>query len=361
MRVFGRRTGALAAGLALLAASGAADAATLKASYPLQGTRASAIAGAPDLTDLGPGNRFATETIDGAPRQVLAFPRGGGLALDTAGLVDPVSHSVVMDVRLADLSGFRRLLDFSGGDADDGLYDLDGHPVLYGAGSLGLDDESELDGWVQVALTSEATLGGAQWTVAAVNGVPVTAARTPRTFQLGDGGLRLFEDNVRGPSRHEESAGAVACVLIYDGGLTTAELAQVATDPRCPAPRPPPPAQLGYRPGTYVGRTSQRLPIELEVGATGVQYVAFGWRARCADGRVHTNSIGLGGAPVRHGRFSVFGVLTTGGRGRVIGRIHGERAHGRLSRWAGSAFGTTCVARGIRWHAHFSPGGSSTF
>lgn len=358
MRKIGTRAGALAAGLALVAGigTGTAGAATLKASYSLQGTRASQTPGAPELVDLGPGNRFETATIDGAPRHVLAFPRGGGLSLATDGLVSPLGHSIVMDVRLDDLFGYRRLLDFSGGDADDGLYALDGHLVLYGAGA-GAAAAPVLDGsWVQVALTSEATGAGTQWTVAAVDGAPVTGATTSRAFQLGPEGLRFFKDNVRGPAGGEESSGAVACILVYDGALTLAELRQVAVDPLCPAPRPVSPAERGFTPGTYVGRTSQGLPIELEVGATSIQYVAFGWRARCADGRVHTNTIGLGGAPIHHRRFSVFGVLTTGGRGRVRGKLTGERASGRLSRWAGSAFRTACVARGVRWRAHLSRG-----
>jgi hypothetical protein len=359
MREIGRRAGALAAGLVLLAGigtAGTAGAATLKASYSLQGTRASQTPGAPDLVDIGPGNRFTTETFDGAPRQVLAFPRGGGLSLATTGLVDATSHSIVMDVRLDDVSGFRRLLDFSGGDADIGLYAFDGSPVLYGFGAPG-GGEPVFDGsWVQIALTSEATLFGSQWTVVAVNGAPVTAAATARGLRLGTDGLRFFKDNVRGPAGGEESAGAVACILLYDGALTLSELGQAAADPLCPAPRATPPAQLGFTPGTYVGRTSQGLPIELDVGPMSIQDVAFGWRARCADGHVHTNTIDLGGGPIRDRRFSVFGVLTTGGRGRVRGRLSGERASGRLSRWAGSAFNTTCVARGIRWHARLRRG-----
>jgi hypothetical protein len=356
MREISKRAGALAAGLALLGA-GTAGAATLKASYLFQGTRASQTPGAPDLVDLGPGNHFQTETIDGAPRQVLAFPRGGGLSLATTGLVDATSHSIVMNVRLDEVSSFRRLLDFSGGDADAGLYDFDAHLVLYGAGGLGGGDPVFDGSWVQVALTSEATSAGTQWTVVAVNGVPVTGAVTPSEFRLGRDGLRLFADNVRGPSRGEESGGAVSCLLLYDGALTLAELGQVADGSLCPAPRPVAAQQLGFTPGTYVGRTSQGLPIELEVTRTSVQYVAFGWRARCADGRVHTNTIGLGSAPIRNRRFSAFDVLSTGGRGRVRGRISGDRASGKLSRWAGSAFRTTCVARGIGWRAHLTRGG----
>src|SRR4051794_27140077 len=107
MREIGVRVGALAAAL-VLGASCAAGAATLKASYQLQGTRSSLLAGAPDLTDVGPGNRFKTETVDGLARPVLAFPRGGGVSLRTAGLVDAGSHSIIMTFRLADVSGFRR-------------------------------------------------------------------------------------------------------------------------------------------------------------------------------------------------------------------------------------------------------------
>jgi len=354
MRELGKRAGALAAGLTLLlAASGTAGAAPPKASYLLQGTRASAIAGAPDLVDVGPGNSFATETIDGAPRQVLRFPRGGGLSLATDGLVDPVSHSIVMNVRVADVYGIRRLLDFSGGTSDAGLYVFDGHLVIDAGGPVAISRRVVLDGaWAQVALTSEATPDGSQRTVVAVNGTPATTLATPSNFELGAAGLRLFKDNDHGPAQGEESAGAVACVLLYDGALTTSELAQGASGPPCPAPRPPSAAQLGFTPGGYVGRTSQGLPIVFVVGPSSVQAIEFLWRARCADGRVHTNAIALDAGAIRHRRFSVFNTLSTGGRARVSGGVRGMRASGRLSRWGGSAFRTTCVARGMSWHAH---------
>jgi Concanavalin A-like lectin/glucanases superfamily len=348
--------GALAAALLLLpvGASGVAGAATLKASYRLQGTRASQLAGAPDLADIGPGSRFATETVDGTSRQVLAFPKGGGVALPTAGLVDPASHSIVMTFRLADVSGFRRLLDFSDGRSDNGLYDLDGRIVLYLGGDTVASPAAVLGtSYVQVALTSEATLGGSQWTAAYVNGTPVVAGTTAQDFGLGAGGLRFFKDNDSGGASGEQSAGALACALVYDGALTPSEVAQQAADRTlCPALRSAPPPRLPFRVGDYRGTTSQRLPIFFTVTPTSVEDVAFGWRARCADGRVHTNMIDLGGTRVRRGHFSVRGLLTTGGRAHVIGRLSGGRARGRLSRWAGSAFGTDCVARGIGWHAH---------
>lgn len=360
-----RMTGPFVGGLVALAAlgGGTAGAATLKANYQLQGSRTSQLAGAPDLADVGPGNHFATETVDGVARQVLAFPRGSGLSLPTAGLVDPRSHSVVMVLRLADVSGYRRLLDFSNGTSDDGLYNLDGHAVLYAAGNRGGSPDAAFgDSYVQVTLTSDVTLAGSQRTTIYVNGIPVAAATTMRGFGLGSGALRFFKDNVSGPGRGEESAGAVACVLVYDGALTAEEVRRGTADPTlCPAPKPVPPRQQPFKTGTYSGRTSQGLPISFMVDRTAVQYVSFRWRAKCVDGRVHTNGIALGGTRIRGRHFSVHGLLNTGGRARVSGKLSGGRARGRLSRWANSAFNTVCVARGIRWRAHVVQGQAPRF
>ena len=55
------------------------SAATLKADYQFQDTRASSVSGAPELSDLvglGGPNTFITESVSGAPRRVLAFPEG---------------------------------------------------------------------------------------------------------------------------------------------------------------------------------------------------------------------------------------------------------------------------------------------
>jgi hypothetical protein len=363
MREISGLVGALAAALTLLGGSDAASAATLKANYQLQGSRTSQLAGAPDLADAGPGNRFATETVDGVPRQVLSFPRGGGVSLLTAGLVDPTTHSIVMLFRLDEVFGYRRLLDFSDGASDNGLYNLDGRAVLYVGGNIAASPDPVFeDSYVQVALTSKATVAGSQWTAVYVNGTPVAAAETTRGFDLGSGVLRFFKDNVSGPGQGEESAGALACVLVYDGALTADEVGQEAADPTlCPAARPPPPRHLGFRIGTYSGTTSQGLPIAFAVEQTSIQGVYFRWRAKCADGRVHTNAIVLPGARIRGRRFSVSGVLGTGGRARVSGKLTGGRARGRLSRWGNSAFGTACPARGIGWHAHVVQGDAPSF
>lgn len=109
--------------------------------------------------------------------------------------------------------------------------------------------------------------------------------------------------------------------------------------------------------GTWEGETSQGLPIRFEVDSGGyVTGVEFGWRARCADGEVHTNTIALGGTRIHYGVFSLGGTLETGGVAHVAGKFDGREAEGTLSRSRGSAFGTNCRATGIDWNAEVTPG-----
>ena len=46
-------------------------------------------------------------------------------------MISSTSYSIVIDVRLADISGYRRLVDFSNGASDIGLYDFSGRLVFY--------------------------------------------------------------------------------------------------------------------------------------------------------------------------------------------------------------------------------------
>jgi hypothetical protein len=100
--------GAMLAALILVCGVDHADAATLRAEYRFQGDLASEIASAPDLANIGQGNSFASERINGLGLQsVLRFPEGNGLSLNTTGLVNPTNNSVVMVFRLASTSGYR--------------------------------------------------------------------------------------------------------------------------------------------------------------------------------------------------------------------------------------------------------------
>ncbi len=108
----------------------------------------------------------------------------------------------------------------------------------------------------------------------------------------------------------------------------------------------------GFEAGTYKGTTSQGLPITLTVSQTAVPSVEFGWRAKCADGRRHTNTISGRGGAIHQGSFSWGGVLNTGGHFHIRGSLRGTKASGSLSRWGNSAFNTGCLAKGVKWRAH---------
>jgi hypothetical protein len=222
--------------------------------------------------------------------------------------------------------------------------------------------------YVQIVLTSEQISASAQWTEASVDGNLAAFAETTGAFSLASGILRLFKDD--GPFGGEESAGAVACVALYEGALTPEEVIQQAADPaRCtplpppqppmppvPAPTPSPmpapaPAPL-FRTGTYVGRTSQGLPISFTVVDASVHNVYFRWRARCADGKIHTKGMTLGEASISRRRFSVGSVLRTGGRAQVSGGLRQDTARGTVSRWGRTASGTVCRVRNVTWRAH---------
>jgi len=233
--------GALLAALIFVGGIDHADAATLRAEYRFQGDLASEIASAPDLANIGEGNSFAFERINGiGRRQVLRFPEGNGLSLNTTGLVNPTSNSVVVVVRLASTSGYRRILDFAGGVSDTGLYNLDGRVALYGANSSS-ENVVLNNSYAEIALTNAAVAGGSEQVTAYLNGTEVAAGKASAGFDLGSGQLRFFRDNTIGAFPGEESSGAVSCVLVYDGTLTASEVGQVADDPTlCPAPRPSP-------------------------------------------------------------------------------------------------------------------------
>src|SRR3954453_13117228 len=76
--------------------AGPASAAELSADFHFNGTRTAPTG--ETIADIGAGNDFGSEVVDGAPspRSVLEFPSGNGLSLPTAGLAPSGSYSVVM-------------------------------------------------------------------------------------------------------------------------------------------------------------------------------------------------------------------------------------------------------------------------
>jgi hypothetical protein len=286
--------GALLAALILIGGVDDAGAATLRAEYRFQGDLASEIAAAPALANIGSGNRFGFERINGIGlRQVLRFPEGNGLSLATTGLVNPTNNSVVVVFRLANTQGYRRIVDFADGVSDAGLYNLDGRVVIYGAHSSSKDVVLN-NSYAEIALTNTAVADGSEQVTAYLNGTEVAAGKAPTGFDLGSGQLRFFRDNTQGAFPGEESSGAVSCVLVYDGALTPGEVSQVADDlTLCPAPTPAP-----GRPGASVaGKPKASRSRDSTVVDSGLTVSCpIGTPACAASGRVEARGERLGTA-----------------------------------------------------------------
>ena len=199
---------------------------TVKADYRFQNSRSSTIAGAPDLTDIGPGaNTFVTATVDGSPRAVLQFPEGNGLRLaPTTGVVPNDVYTIVVLFEF-DTTGagtaYKRVLDFKNGTSDSGLYILSGNlsffPGFTGTTLLAPNT------YYQVVLTRDA----AGIVTGYVDGVQqFTFSDTSQIAVIdSSNALRFFRDNESGGPSGEHSGGSVARIRLFDTALTAAQVA----------------------------------------------------------------------------------------------------------------------------------------
>ncbi len=219
---------------ATMIAAGSAVAA-LSADYRFQNTMASTVAGAPALVDVGPTpNAFAVETVDGANRTVLAFQMSNGVRLSpTTAVTGGAVYTIVLLARLADVSGYRKYVDYKDGSLDDGLYNysgsLDFYDYVTGAGA-----PIAAGAWRQLVVTRD----GSGTVTGYVDGV--------EQFSFADGtgagvvgaanALRFFIDDSE--TTGEDSAGAVARIRVYDQALTPAEVAALDREPESPAAVP---------------------------------------------------------------------------------------------------------------------------
>jgi hypothetical protein len=184
------------------------------------------------LAQAASGNAFQSDTVLGVQRQVLAFPAGSGLQMSPVGLSGS-PYSVVTTFRfataLAPPQDYARILDATNGTADTGLYDhlgfLDFYDITdYQQGPSAVFADNT---YVTVALVA---YGG---TDGYINGVQDNSY--PALYAVQGNTLRFFKDDL-----DEDSAGAVSCIRVYDGALTSAEVAAIGADPRCGAPAPTP-------------------------------------------------------------------------------------------------------------------------
>lgn len=249
------------------------------AAFDLNGTFTASL-GSATMGDVGGGNSWGT---DGGCRfrQVRAYS-GVQLASPTG-----PSYTLVALVRVATVSGKRRLLDFSAGRSDDGLYVRDGRlAVVRGGADVASSSGAvfERNAWRQVVLTraADGTL------TAYVEGEPVLTYADTTALAVG-AAPRLFRDDWL-----DATAGGVARLRLYAAPLG-AEDVRALQDDKLDTVAPTvdvasPEGRIGGRPtltGTVAdaGSAPARIAARAEiVDATGT-VVASASAPVGADGR----------------------------------------------------------------------------
>ncbi len=203
------------------------------ADYQFQDSFSSSVPGANDIQTAGTGDKFVTETVGCTPSRVLSFPKGSGLQLLNPA-PNPVAYTVVTDFRLADLSGYRRIMAPGAANStftsDDGLYGRDGRLAIFDssipAGNPYLSPTPLLQSntYAEVALTVPGDKGAV--VTAYFNGSQATADGSD-TAAFNAPAMRFFKDNDLPATPNEDSAGAVARIRIYSGSPDRAEVAAI--------------------------------------------------------------------------------------------------------------------------------------
>ena len=187
------------------------------ADYQFQMNLLSSVGTPPALQDIGAGNVFTTESVDGCRRTVLHFPLGNGLLLQpTAGVIPTNVYTMVILCRLENVTGWRRLIDTRNG-GNNGLYVYNGrlyfYPVVQGPA-----DAFPANTWVQVVMTRNDT-----------NGVSVYANGVHQFNLIDTAGnavisaanaIRFFKDDGT-----EQSAGDTARIRLYAAPMTPGQIA----------------------------------------------------------------------------------------------------------------------------------------
>ena len=193
------------------------------ADYYFQGSLESSLGTAPDLVEVEKGS--SAFTADGTTGvTVLRFAGGRGLALSpTTHVIRSSGYSIEILFRFDLLDGYRKVIDFKNGSADDGLYVLDGCLIFFPKEQDALTRIGP-DSYVQIVLTRD----DADRVVGYVDGVRQFAFDDPGGLAKvgGSDSLRFFVDDVT--TTGEWSSGAVSQIRMFDQALTANEVALLA-------------------------------------------------------------------------------------------------------------------------------------
>jgi len=200
---------------ALLLALPAAWGATLTHDYDLTSSLNDQVGSAPLISDGG------SITIAG-----YTFGATQGLSLSSALSGSAAStYSILLDFSFQNLSGFRKIVDFKNLASDNGVYNLS-TALNYFNFSVGPNGVFAADTLGRVVLTRDNSTGLVVGYVNGVQNISFTDSTSDAVFNAAGNIARFFEDdNVTGG--RESSGGLATRISIYDGALTSLEVADL--------------------------------------------------------------------------------------------------------------------------------------
>ena len=168
------------------------------------------------------------------------FAANQGLNLSSV-LSDVGNYSILMDFSFQSLSGYRKILDFQNLTSDTGVYNLSTDLNYYNS-AFGPNGAFTANTAARVIITRDSAT---QLVTGYVNGISqfsFTDSTSGATFTGTNGIIRFFQDdNITG--QNESSAGVSTRISIYDGALTSLEVAGLG-GPQSAAPGVPEPASF---------------------------------------------------------------------------------------------------------------------
>lgn len=200
------------------------------ADYRFNGDLKSTVFGAPLLQHLGPGqNSFATESVFGTSRTVLDFPKDNGLFLTpVSDILGGSAYSIEIVFRLAENSGYRRVIDFENGKSDCGVYLYNGLPRYFcsdGVGPIAIPAGT----WIRLIASRQANGMFAVYVDGDLQFSVNDAVAKPHAVIL-ENTLRFFRDNeCSAGSCTEDSAGAVSQIRIWGAEFDFSDVLSLET------------------------------------------------------------------------------------------------------------------------------------
>src|SRR5665213_2266070 len=164
-----------------------------------------------------------------------SFGANQGLNVSSA-LVSGSDYSILVDFDFGSLSGYRKIIDFANRTSDDGLYNLndmlDFYPVADGSPVLAPNTPA------RIVLTRDSATGVVTGYVDTVRQFSFTDTSTIAVFSGPSQIMRFFEDDTV-TGENEASSGVATRISVYDGALTSAEVAALG-GPSLPSAVPEP-------------------------------------------------------------------------------------------------------------------------